>query len=129
MSEPGAGDGGCYILIAEDDEGLRSTIAELLRTDRHHVVEAGDGEAALRVLRGRPFDVLVLDLHMPKMNGLQLLDTFDFPPPEVIVYSAFEYFDVQDVERRLGTSVRESLQKPVPPAVLISAVESACSER
>jgi CheY-like chemotaxis protein len=128
MNEQVAGDGECYILVAEDDESLRSTIAELLRTERHHVVEAGDGEAALRVLRDRAFDVLVLDLHMPRMNGFQLLDTFDFPPPSVIVYSAFEYFDVGDVERRLGTSVRASLQKPVPPAVLISAVESACSE-
>jgi hypothetical protein len=46
----------------------------------------------------------------------------------VIVYSAFEYFDVDDVERRLGTSVKESLRKPVPPDVLISAVEAACSQ-
>ena len=129
MGEPAADEGDCYILVAEDDESLRSTIAELLRTDQHHVVEAGDGEAALQVLRGRPFDVLVLDLHMPKMDGLQLLDTFGFPPPSVIVYSAFEYFDVEDVEVRLGTTVRASLQKPVAPDVLISAVESACSER
>lgn len=129
MTEPVEGAGDCYILVAEDDESLRSTIAELLRTNQHQVYEASDGEAALQVLRDRPFDVLVLDLHMPKMNGLQLLDTFDFPPPNVIVYSAFEYFDVNDVERRLGTSVRESLQKPVPPDVLISAVEAACSER
>lgn len=129
MTEPVEGAGDCYILVAEDDESLRSTIAELLRTNQHQVYEASDGEAALQVLRDRPFDVLVLDLHMPKMNGLQLLDTFDFPPPNVIVYSAFEYFDVNDVERRLGTSVRESLQKPVPPHVLISAVEAACSER
>jgi len=120
---------GCYILIAEDDEPLRSTLAELLTTDRHHVLEASDGEAALQVLRGGSVDVLVLDLHMPKMNGLELLSSIDVPPPEVIVYSAFEYFDPDDLERRLGTKIRESLRKPVSPAVLISAVESACSDR
>jgi CheY-like chemotaxis protein len=129
MREPSTDDGDCYVLIADDDEGLRGTIAELLRTEQRHVVEAGDGEAALQVLRTRAFDVLVLDLHMPKMDGLALLDAYDFPPPNVIVYSAFEYFDVDDVERRLGTTVRASLRKPVPPEVLISEVEAACSDR
>lgn len=117
----------CCILIAEDDEPLRSSLAELLATDRHHVLEAGDGAAALAVLRGGTVDVLVLDLHMPKMNGLELLNSIDVPPPEVIVYSAFEYFDADDLERRLGTKIRVSLRKPVSPAVLIAAVESACS--
>lgn len=119
----------CCILIAEDDEPLRSTLAELLTTDRHCVLEAGDGEAALEVLRDGDVDVLVLDLHMPKMDGVELLNTIDVPPPAVIVYSAFEFFDAHELRQRLGTKIKESLRKPVPPAVLISAVESACNER
>jgi CheY-like chemotaxis protein len=119
----------CCILIAEDDEPLRSSLAELLSTERHRVLEAGDGEAALRVLRDGTVDVLVLDLHMPKMNGMELLAAIDVPPPAVIVYSAFEYFDPDELERRLGAKIKESLRKPVSPTVLISAVESACGER
>jgi CheY-like chemotaxis protein len=129
MSEHAAAEADCSILIAEDDETLRSTLADLLRTDRHHVLEAGDGEAALRVLQDGAVDVLILDLHMPKMDGFELLNNIDGPPPTVIIYSAFEYYDAREVERHLGTKVKESLRKPVSPAVLISVVESACSER
>lgn len=129
MGDEATAVGDCRILIAEDDEPLRSSLAELLATDRHQVLEASDGEAALQVLRGGTIDVLVLDLHMPKMNGLELLNSIDVPPPEVIVYSAFEYFDPDELERRLGTKIRESLRKPVSPAVLISAVEAACTDR
>ena len=70
------------ILGAEDDDDLRTTLCEVLRTQRHEVVEAGDGEQALAILKtGSSIDVLILDLRMPKLDGISLLREIGPPPP------------------------------------------------
>lgn len=127
MPEARSADNHCTILIAEDDEALRESLTALLRSDEHEILQAGDGEDALRVLQGGAVDVLVLDLHMPKLDGAELLGRIDVPPPQVIIYSAFEYFEIDEIERRFGNKISSALRKPVPPRTLISVVEHACS--
>lgn len=116
----------CNILVAEDDAALRETVAEMLSADHCVIQQAEDGASALDLLRRSQFDVLVLDLHMPKLNGLDLLRSIDAPPPAVIIYSAYEYFDEKRLQDEVGFKVFRSLKKPVPPRLLISAVEEAC---
>jgi signal transduction histidine kinase len=67
----GAGDRGRgALLIVEDNEALRTEIADLFRDDGFHVVEAGDGATALDLLRHGPtVDLVLLDLWMPRMDG------------------------------------------------------------
>ena len=57
------------LLIVEDDEGLRETLAEVLTDDGHEVRMASDGEAALEAVQDWEPEVIVLDLMMPKMDG------------------------------------------------------------
>ncbi len=58
------------LLVVEDNEALRTEIAELFRDDGYQVVEAADGAAALEILRrGAPIDLVLLDLWMPTMDG------------------------------------------------------------
>ncbi len=121
--DPGAG---CRILVAEDDPDLRETLVDLLASDQHEVIEAEDGEVALDLLRAIAFKVLLLDLHMPKLDGYGVLSQIEVPPPHVIVYSAFEYYDAERLNERFGAKITAALQKPVPPRVLVSAVQSAC---
>ncbi len=89
----------CTILIAEDDEAVRETIVEVLTSDHHVIYEAGDGASALDVLQHTLVDVLVLDLHMPTLGGVDLLRLIDGPPPAVIIHSAFAYFDHARVQQ------------------------------
>jgi len=117
---------GCRILVAEDDSDLRETLVEMLDSDQHEVIEAEDGEIALELLRVIDFEVLLLDLHMPKVDGFGVLSQIDVPPPRVIVYSAFEYYDLDELSERFGVKITAALQKPVHPRVLVATVESAC---
>lgn len=58
------------VLVVEDDEALRTEVVELLRSDGCHVIEAGDGRRALRLMRSNPsLDVVLLDLWLPDMDG------------------------------------------------------------
>jgi len=72
MSER-SGDGQSVVLVVEDDDGNRLLVRRLLDEDGHTVVESSDGPGALRALHGAPVDVVVLDLGLPGIDGLQVL--------------------------------------------------------
>ncbi len=62
------------VLVVDDDPGIRETVTEVLSSEGYRVIEAGDGQEALRHLDG--FEdrcVVLLDLVMPRMNGLEVL--------------------------------------------------------
>lgn len=88
-------------------------------------MEAADGERALQILRERRVDVLILDLHLPRVDGVTVLHQIGPPPPIVIVHSAFEFYSPDQVGRDVGQRVFRMLRKPVPPPQLLSAVAEA----
>ena len=100
-------------------------LRRVLRTVGYTVTQAEDGEAALEELNQKPFDVCVLDVRMPKMDGISVVETLDpeSPPPVIMMASAYD-FD-SDLRQRLGTRVFKYLKKPVPPKELIQAVGEA----
>jgi CheY-like chemotaxis protein len=116
------------ILVVDDEVSLRSSLSAILEHAGHRVVEAEDGQVALGLLQKQHFDVLVLDLHMPKSNGIAVLQQIHVPPPIVIVYSALAYFLVDAVRDAVGAKVFRYMQKPVPPLELIAAVNEAAAE-
>jgi CheY-like chemotaxis protein len=116
------------LLIVEDDDALRATLAEILRMEGYDVVEAEDGEIALARLNREPVEILVLDLHMPRLDGVDLLRRISAPPPVVLVHSAFEYYKPEDLRAEVGPKVFRYLRKPVAPLQLMSALREAVSE-
>src|SRR6185436_6356391 len=61
------------ILVVEDDRATRHLLGEVLKQAGHTVVAAKDGAGALKEIAGAPFDLMLLDIWMPKMNGLEVL--------------------------------------------------------
>lgn len=61
------------ILLADDISAVRLSVAVALRAEGHEVVEASDGAAAIGLLRSHPFDLVVTDLWMPVLDGIDLL--------------------------------------------------------
>ena len=116
------------VMIADDHEAMRETLADIMTAEGYLVVEAEDGEAALDVLATSPVDVLVLDLAMPRMDGIELLKKITPAPPVVVIYSAFEYYTPDDVGSQVGSKVFRTLRKPVDPAQLLSTVADAIEE-
>jgi CheY-like chemotaxis protein len=116
-----------HVLVADDNDGIRDTTAAILRAVGYTVTEVQDGEAALAELNHKPFDVVVLDERMPKLNGTEVVRTLSpGPPPPVIMMASAYDFDV-DLRQQLGQRVFKYLKKPVPPKVLIEAVSAACA--
>jgi CheY-like chemotaxis protein len=106
------------VLVADDDSDVRSSGAEILRTAGYVVYEAADGYAAVELLRTREISAVLLDVNMPGLDGLTLLDQFDRLPP-VALLTEHEY-DPEVIARR--EKLFMYLAKPVPPQDLIEAV-------
>ncbi len=62
------------ILIVDDEKSIRETLREILEYEKYEVKEAGDGQEALEKMSDEEFDLVLCDIKMPKMDGLELLD-------------------------------------------------------
>ena len=78
------------ILVAEDDRPTRMLLRERLRAAHFSVTTAKDGVDALAKLKKRPFDLMLLDIWMPRMNGLEVLAHLKNSPsrPRVVVMTS-----------------------------------------
>lgn len=110
------------ILVVEDEPDLRSSVADILRQAGYDVEEAADGVEALALLASRPVEAVLMDLRMPRCDGLAVLDALVDPPPVLIVSA--HHLD-QDDRARLGAKVVDVLKKPVPPQELLERLSAA----
>jgi two-component system response regulator FlrC len=101
------------ILVADDEAGLRTFVADALAHDGHTVVQAADGVEAAQRLARESFDLLITDLRMPRLDGMALLRQAraEQPDMEVIVLTAHGSVDTAVEAMRLGAF--DYLEKPV----------------
>jgi DNA-binding NtrC family response regulator len=101
------------ILIAEDDRAIRRAIREILEMEGHTVDEAEDGMEALNKFEGISYDVLFCDIKMPKMDGLELIQSLKAldHQPEIVVMSGHGNIEMAVKALRLGAY--DFIEKPV----------------
>jgi adenylate cyclase len=118
------------VLIADDDPLNREVLRRLLKQQGHTVAEAADGGEALRILATRSFDVLLLDILMPGLNGFQVLERLRDPGPRcpsVIVVSALD--EMHGLVRCLEAGAEDYLTKPVDRAQLRARINASLLRR
>jgi CheY-like chemotaxis protein len=107
------------VLVVDDEADVRRSMCEVLRTSGFSVVEAEDGAAAFGLLRENRYGMVLLDIRMPKLDGVSLIEALVELPP-VVVHSAFSLS--AEERQRLGVKVVQYLHKPVSPQQLLGAV-------
>lgn len=100
------------ILIVDDEEGMRRLLARLLQKEGYEVLTAASGPEALRLLRGDAFDLVVTDIQMPEMNGLQLLDEIHAYDPSLPVIVITAYGTVENAVQALRAGAYDYITKP-----------------
>ncbi len=118
-----------HILLVDDEPSVRLFLAEELRAHGYHVSTVGSGEEALAWLRRNQADVVVLDLKMGGMDGLQVMaEVQNMPlPPAMIVLTAYGSLDAAVETMRRGGC--DFLCKPCPPGELLAAIERGLARR
>lgn len=115
--------GGHTVLVVDDEAGMRETLTEILTAEGYGVRLASDGVAALEQLTLGEVDVVVMDVRMPRLDGVSTLKRIGAPPPQVILMTGFA-FDEQLAEA-VDAQVFAVVQKPFHVRFLLELVERA----
>ncbi len=116
------------ILFVDDEQAVLSGLQRMLRPMREHweMAFAGGGEAALELLQRAPFDVVVSDMRMPGLDGVQLLDEVRKRHPQLVRIILSGHADQELTLRSVGPA-HQFLNKPCSPELLRATIERACT--
>jgi len=115
------------ILIADDEEAIRSLTARALRQDGHAVATANDGAEALDLLvrEGGAFELLLTDIRMPVMDGIALALAAARDHPALTILLMTGYADQRERAHGLEALIHDVITKPFSLATIRSAVNTA----
>ena len=117
------------VLIIDDEEIVRRGFSRILAGGDHYVETAGSGDEALQEMETHPFDVVLLDLRMPGMDGMQVLKTIKnrWPDCEVIVVTG--YATIETAKEAIRVGANNYLAKPTDPEDVIRVTGEAMNHK
>ncbi len=118
-----------HILIVDDEVSVRSSLEEWFREDGFRVETAEDGPAAIKAMDHRPFDIILLDLKMPGMDGIAVQKRVREIDPEATIIILTAYATVETAVEALKSGAYDYVTKPVDPDDLSHLVSNALKTR
>jgi adenylate cyclase len=119
------------ILVVDDDAVIRSMLARRLEQSGHEVTTAGNGRQGLEMLRAEAFDVVLLDVLMPEVNGYQVLEQLKSNPElrhiPVVMITALD--DMDSAVRCIELGADDYLPKPIDPVVLAARINAGLTKK
>ena len=110
------------VLIVDDEPNVRLTYRTALETEGLEVREAPDGLAALDAMNERQFDLAILDMRMPEVSGLELLERMRQQGIQTPVVIVTAYGDISHAVRAMKLGAIDFLEKPLTPETLRAMV-------
>jgi two-component system, NtrC family, response regulator HydG len=117
------------LLVADDDPAVRESLQRALTREGYEVVVAPDGLAALERLRAGGIDLVLSDLKMPGLSGLELLPRAKAAAPEVDFIMLTAFGTVEEAVRAMKDGATDFLTKPFQRAQLVKVVRQALERR
>lgn len=117
------------ILLVDDDKALLEILASLLESEGHEVEAVESAYAALERLRGRAYDLILTDLKMRRMNGLELLQAARLKNPHARVAIITAYATVETAVAAMRDGAFDYLPKPFQLAELRALIRRAAEAR
>jgi DNA-binding NtrC family response regulator len=117
------------VLVVDDEEVVRRSHLRVLSGGRCQVEAVDDGEKALKAMEAKLYDIVLLDLRMPGIDGMSVLRTMKerWPESEVIMITGYPSVDTAKEAIRLGAC--QYLAKPLAPYEVIEAANSAIEQK
>jgi DNA-binding NtrC family response regulator len=117
------------ILVIDDEEVMRDSCRQVLDRQGHDVKTAGDGAAGLALLAEQNFDLVMLDLKMPGLSGMEVLDRIKQAAPETIVVIITGHATVAAAVEAMKLGAYDLLPKPFTPDEMLAIVNRALERR
>jgi DNA-binding response OmpR family regulator len=115
------------ILVVDDERNVRKTMAGTLK-QLYDVTTAGSGEEAMALATKTSFDLVLLDIHLPGMSGLQVLEAIKQEQPHVIVIIMTGYATVDNAIQALRCGATNYLRKPARYEEILASVKDGLAE-
>ena len=112
----------CQILIVDDEDFMRGAVLEVLRRANHVAMTASSAKEAIDIVSNRSFSVIITDVKMPGMNGVELFRELKKRHPETSVIIMTGFPDLEDAVEVIKEGAVDYLQKPFPPDRLVELV-------
>lgn len=115
------------ILVIDDEEIVRISCRRALTPEGFNVEVARDGLEGLRLLKDKPYDLILIDLKMPNMDGMEVLENILAMRPDAKVIIITGYSAVETAVKAIKMGAFNYLEKPFTPDSLLEAVKEALS--
>jgi len=117
------------ILVVDDEPVARQSLSEILRLEGYSVNSVPNGQAAVEYVRTHPVELVVVDLRMPGMDGLEVVQVVNqiSPETEVILLTAFG--STETAIQALRLRIHDYLLKPAPPSQVVNSVKKGLARR
>lgn len=116
------------ILIVDDDAELRANLSEILKGAGYHIAEAPSGTEAIDKIASKDFDVVLLDLMMPKMNGIETLTELKKVTPKIKVIMITAFATVENAVEAIKKGASDYISKPFRINDLLATVRRVIEE-
>src|SRR5919201_3295284 len=118
-----------HILVVVDEPVARQSLTDILRLEGYTVNSVPNGQAAVEYVRTHPVELIVVDLRMPGMDGLEVVQVVNqiSPETEVILLTAFG--STESAVQALRLRIHDYLLKPAPPTQVVNSVKKGLTRR
>jgi two-component system, NtrC family, nitrogen regulation response regulator NtrX len=113
------------ILIIDDEKSIRKTLSEILSYEGYKIEEAGDGEEGLKKFQEKVYDVVLCDIKMPKMDGLEFLDKAGESNPDVPVIMISGHGTIETAVEAVKKGAYDYIAKPPDLNRLLITIRNA----
>jgi len=117
------------ILVVDDEPVARQSLTDILKLEGYIVSSAPNGQAAVEYIRTHNIDLLIVDLKMPGMDGLEVVQVVNQVSPETEVILLTAYGSTETAIQALRLRIHDYLLKPASPAQIIATVKKGLSRR
>jgi two-component system response regulator AtoC len=117
------------VLITDDNELIRETLQKALVSEGYRVQLAKNGQECLEAVRHGDIDLILLDMRLPDINGIDILQRLRQTQSDSIVLMMTAYGDVESTKKALELGAFDFIRKPVTPKALVSIIKMAMEIR
>jgi two-component system nitrogen regulation response regulator NtrX len=113
------------ILIVDDEKAIRKTLSEILSYEGYKIDEAGDGEEGIRKFRDKEYDVILCDIKMPKMDGIEFLEKAKELNPDIPVIMISGHGTIETAVEAVKKGAYDYISKPPDLNRLLITIRNA----
>ncbi len=116
------------ILIVDDEADLRTLLRHILTAQGYQITDAEDGEEAIELIKRQKFDIALLDIQMPNINGIQVLKYIKEHSPQTKAVMLTGYADLKHAMEAKEFGARDFIGKPYKLEDVLSTIEHILAE-